>query len=80
MFYYFLLCLKLLEKYPSVFFELELAHYLSTAGYSRYLMLRFTDVDLKLISDIAKCEFIESTKKVVFLWFVKAMLKLPISS
>ena len=36
------------------FFELDPAPYLSTPGYSWDVMLSFTDVDLKLISDIEK--------------------------
>ena len=33
-------------------FELDLAPYLSLPGYSQEIMLNFTDVNLKLISDI----------------------------
>ena len=33
------------------FFELNSAHYLSISGYSWNAMVRFTDVNLKLISD-----------------------------
>ena len=33
------------------FFELNSAHYLSISGYSWDAMVRFTDVNLKLISD-----------------------------
>ena len=43
------------------YFELALAHYLSTPGYSWDAMLRFTDVNLKLASDIEKYLFVEST-------------------
>ena len=42
-------------------FELDPAYYLSTPGYSWDAMLRFTDVNLKLISDIEKYQFFEST-------------------
>ena len=41
--------------------ELDPAHYLSTPGYSWDTMLRFGDVNLKLISDFEKYEFIERT-------------------
>ena len=46
MFYYWLVYLKHLEKNPSTLFELDCAHYL---------------FNLKLISDIEKYQFIEST-------------------
>ena len=42
-------------------FELDPAHYLSTSGYSWDVMLRFTNFNLKLISDIEKYQLIEST-------------------
>ena len=42
-------------------FELDPAHYLSTSGYSWDAMLRFTNFNLKLISDIEKYQLIEST-------------------
>ena len=35
-------------------FELDLVYYLSTLRYSQDAMLRFIDVNLKLISDIEK--------------------------
>ena len=35
-------------------FEFDPAYYLSTPGYSWDAMLRFTDVNVKLISDIEK--------------------------
>ena len=41
-------------------FELDPAHYLSTPGYSWDAMLRFADVNVKLMSDIKKYQFIES--------------------
>ena len=41
-------------------FELDPAHCSSTPGYRWDAMLRFTDVNLKLISDIEKYPFIES--------------------
>ena len=43
------------------YFELDPSHYLSTPGYSWNTMLRFTDVNLRLISDIEKYQFIERT-------------------
>ena len=42
-------------------FELDPAHYSSTPGYSWDAMLRFTYVNLKLISDIKKYQLVEST-------------------
>ena len=41
-------------------FELDPAHYLSTPGYIWDAILRFTVVNLKLISDTEKCQFIET--------------------
>ena len=41
-----------LEKESIKSFELDSAHYVSTPGYSWDAMLRFTDVNSKLISDI----------------------------
>ena len=35
-------------------FELDAAHYLYTSGYCYDAMLRFTDVNVKLIPDIEK--------------------------
>ena len=45
---YWLVCLK--ESINS--FELDPAHYLSTPGYSWNTVLRFTDVNSKLVSGI----------------------------
>ena len=42
-------------------FEFDPAHYLSTPGDKGDVMLKFIDVNLKLISDIGKCQFIESS-------------------
>ena len=42
-------------------YELDVDYYLSTLGYSWDAMLKFTDVNLKLTSDIEKYQFIEST-------------------
>ena len=42
-------------------FELDPAHYLSTPGYDWDAVVRFTDVNLKLITDIEKYQFDEST-------------------
>ena len=44
-------------------FELDPDHYLPNPGCSWDAMLRFTDVNLKLISDIGKYQFIESTMR-----------------
>ena len=41
-------------------FELDPAYYLSSPGYSWDAMLRFTDINVKLISDIKKYQFFES--------------------
>ena len=43
--------------------ELDAAHYLSTAGLDQDAMLRFTDVNLKSISDIENYQFHKSTIK-----------------
>ena len=40
--------------------ELDPAHYLSTPGYSWDAVLRLKDVNLKLISDIERYQFVES--------------------
>ena len=42
-------------------FELDLAHYFPTAGYSWDALLRFNDTNFKLLSDIEKYQLIEST-------------------
>ena len=42
-------------------FELDPPFHLSTPGYSWDAMLRFTYVNLKLISDIEKYQLVEST-------------------
>ena len=44
-------------------FELDPAHNLSTPGYSWDAILKFTDVNLKLIPDIVKYQFFESTTR-----------------
>ena len=44
-------------------FELDPDHYLSTPGYGWDAMLRFTDFNLKLISDIEKYQFFEFSIK-----------------
>ena len=41
------------------YFQLDPAHWLSTPGFSWDAILRFTDVNFKLISDIEKYEFIK---------------------
>ena len=61
MFYYWFVCLEFLGNESINSFELYLAHYLSTPGYSKNAMKRFTDVTLKLTLDIVKYQFIEST-------------------
>ena len=47
--------------YWLVDFELDPAHYLSTPHYSSSTMLKFFDINLKLISDIEKFQFIVCT-------------------
>ena len=42
------------------YFKLDPGHYLSSHGYNWDANLRFTGVDLKLMSDIEKHQFIES--------------------
>ena len=49
------------------FFESDSAHYLSTSGYSWDAMLRFTDVNLNLISDIEKDNSLKAQRRVLFL-------------
>ena len=44
-------------------FELDHAHYLSTPDYGWNAMVKFTDVNLKLISHNEKHQFVESTMK-----------------
>ena len=61
MFYYCLECLKLFRNKSINYFELDPTYYLSSSGYSLNAFLRFIDVNLKLISDIEKYQFIEST-------------------
>ena len=60
--YCWLVCSKRLQKKPQNYFEYGPAN-----GYSGNAMLRFTDVNLKLISDIEKYQFPERTIGVVFL-------------
>ena len=57
MFYYWLV-FETFRKESINSFELDHAHYLSTHGYSWDTMLRFTDVNWKLILDIEKCQFV----------------------
>ena len=42
-------------------FEIDPAQFVSTPGYSWDAMQRFLDIDLKLISDVKKYQFLEST-------------------
>ena len=56
--------------------ELNPSYYLSTPGYSWDAMLRFTDVSLKLISDIEKYQSIESTINGAVSMIYENMLKL----
>ena len=48
------------RKESIIFFELDPAHFVSTPDYSWDAMLRFLDIDLKLISDVKKHQFLES--------------------
>ena len=45
------------------YFELDPAYYLSTPGYNWEAMFRFTNDNLKLISDFEKYQFTESTMR-----------------
>ena len=54
------LALKTFRKESINFFDLDLAHSLSTSGCSWDEMLRFINANLKLISDIKKYQFVES--------------------
>ena len=58
MFYYWFVFQKF-EKAPINSFELDPAHYSSISGCSWDAMLRFTDVNLNLISDTEKYQFVE---------------------
>ena len=49
-------------------YELDMDYYLSTLGYSWDAMLKFTDVNLKLTSDIEKYQFIESTIRGAYIY------------
>ena len=53
---------EIFRKEPTTSFELTSAHYLPTPSYNWDPVLRFTDVILKLISDIEKYQFIENQK------------------
>ena len=59
-------------------FELDSAHYLSTLGYSWNAMLRFSNLNLKLVSVIEKYRLIASILK-VYISMTFNMLKLAIS-
>ena len=61
-------------------FELDPTHYLSTPGYTWDAMLRFTDVNLKLISDIERYQFVESTIRGGIYVILRAMMKQTINS
>ena len=60
--------------------ELDPTYYLSTPSYTWDAMLRFTDVTLKLISDVEKYQFIESTIRggisMIYKGYAKAYNKL----
>ena len=61
MFYYCFILFEIFRRECINAFELDPAHYLSNSGYSWYAMLRFTDANLKLISDVKKYQFTEGT-------------------
>lgn len=48
-------------------FKLDPAHYSSIPGYSLDAMLKFTDVNLKVITEIEMYKFIESVKSGIFI-------------
>ena len=52
------------RKESLILFDLDLAYYLSTPGYSWDPMLRFTDANLKPISNTKRYQFIENTIRV----------------
>ena len=55
-------------------FELDADHYLFTPSYSWNAMLKFVDFNLKLISDIGKYQFVDSTITLVYPGFVRVKL------
>ena len=56
-----LICVfETLRKESINLFELDCAHYLSNPGYSWNAMLRFADVNSKLISDIGQINSLKS--------------------
>ena len=59
--YYWSVCFKRLEKNLQI--GLDYAYYLSSLGYSWDVMLKLTDVNLKLISDIQNYQSVKSTIK-----------------
>ena len=64
---------EIFRKEPINSSELTSAHYLA--------VFRFTDANLKLISDIEKYQFIENKKNMVaFIWFVRIVLNLTANS
>ena len=56
--------LEIVRKKPKKYLQLDPTYHLSTHGYSWDAMLRFADVNLKLISDIEKYNFNESKIRV----------------
>ena len=79
MFYYWLVCPRLLEKKLIKSFEIEPAHYLSTPGNTWDAMLKFTDVNVKLISDVEKYQFVESVIRSAISMICKGYVKLTIN-
>ena len=63
MFYFWLMCMKLLKNEFISSFESDSVHHSSTSGYNWDGMMRFTYVNLELISDIEKYQFIENTMR-----------------
>lgn len=61
-------------------FVLDPGHYLSTPGCNWDVILRFTVINFKLISDIRKHQSIESVIGGVFEWFLRVIVKLTVNS
>ena len=72
---------EIFRKEPITSSELTSAHYSATPSYNWDPVLRFTDANLKLISDTEKYQFIENQKNMVaFIWFVRIVLNLTTNS
>ena len=70
---------KTLKKKLIKSFEIEPAHYLSTPGNTWDAMLKFTDVNIKPISDVEKYQFVESVIRSTISMICKGYVKLTIN-